>query len=233
MQKEIVPMFYSIENVSTQSEITEHNCELCEEFQSRKCKFIEPQQSRIIYETINFIVLPSLGSFVEGYLLICPKFHIPSFASIELDKLHELKSLISEVKRVVNNNYGSSVIFEHGVTSCGLKAGGCIDHAHLHIVPVDLDITTILESSFQTHVLTDWDRLNEYQNEAYLLAQSPNGRMLITELHNNVPSQFFRRHIASFLEIEERWDWGAYHGATEMIETIQRLRPQFTNNAKN
>ena len=50
------------------------------------------------------------------------------------------KHLKEELKKVFKQYYGKFVFFEHGALSCSAKGGCCSDHAHLHIVAVDIDV---------------------------------------------------------------------------------------------
>ena len=71
--------------------------------------------NQILFETDNFTVKPSLGSFVEGWLLIVPKKHYISLGSMDDPTLFkELNSLINKIGEIVQKEYGDYVIFENG-----------------------------------------------------------------------------------------------------------------------
>jgi ATP adenylyltransferase len=201
-------------------------CELCVEFLSRVCPFLSPPRNRFLFESDDFLVFPSLGSFVEGYLLVCPRSHKPSLAGLDGPSILRLGELLDHTKRIVEAAYGSVIMFEHGMASCERRAGGCIDHAHLHIVPADIDLTTILSQRFPSRQLSDLSDLLRWEERPYLLFQKDD-RRLVCDVPDNLPSQFIRRHIASALDLEDRWDWGAYLGIAEMENTMQKLSKPF------
>lgn len=200
-------------------------CELCREFASERCPFLSPPQSRLICETDSFLVFPTLGAFVEGYLLICPKLHLPSYAWLDANRIEEYRHVLNKVQAAVSSQYGNSILFEHGATSCGGRAGACIDHAHMHLVPTTVDLSQLLEDKFLTTVLNRWEDLSEWRDRPYLLYQSQDDRLMISRVTEDIPSQFMRRHLARNLNIPDLWDWGAYLGLREMERTISKLRP--------
>jgi len=105
--------------------------------------------SRIMHETENFVVLPALGSFVEGYVLIVSKEHYHCAGKLPEKAFNELFGLIKKVKRSILTTYQlGSVVFEHGAISCLNKFGGCIDHAHMHVVPCNSSLLSELRSSY-------------------------------------------------------------------------------------
>jgi diadenosine tetraphosphate (Ap4A) HIT family hydrolase len=201
-------------------------CELCVEFLTRVCPFLSPPRNRFLYESDDFLIFPALGSFVEGYLLICPRSHVPSLAGLERTVIPKFYSLLEETKRIVQATFGSVILFEHGMASCERKAGGCIDHAHLHILPADVELNRFLSGQFPSQRLTEFSELSRWRQRPYLLAQS-RGLATVYDVPDNLASQFLRRHIASELHLEDRWDWGAYLGIAEIENTLKKLSAPF------
>ena len=68
------------------------------------------------------------------------KDHYLSISQLPKEQVEELKIIKEELKKVFEQNYGKSVFYEHGALSCSAKGGCCSDHAHLHIVAVDIDV---------------------------------------------------------------------------------------------
>ena len=100
---------------------------------------ITPQlsiNSRVMYETENYVVIPTIGCFVEGYVLIVSKQHYDCAGQMALSSIEELCQLIWKVVSAIKQTYGlDCIVFEHGAISCTNKFGGCINHAHIHVVP--------------------------------------------------------------------------------------------------
>jgi diadenosine tetraphosphate (Ap4A) HIT family hydrolase len=208
--------------------IVSQDCQICEEFATGTCPVLFPRTNRLLYDSAEFAVFPALGSFVDGYLLICPKAHVTSVASLGEAALGNLGRLLGRVKGIVRKHYTDPVVFEHGMANCHAKAGGCIDHAHLHVVPGRLDLRAILEECFSPQVLQDWQALAQWRGVPYLLAQ-PNDEapVLICTVSDSLPSQFLRRQVAAALGVEEIWNWHDYLGILEIENTLRKLTPAF------
>jgi diadenosine tetraphosphate (Ap4A) HIT family hydrolase len=202
-------------------------CELCEEFATRICPALSRSQSRFLYESSEFLVFPSLGSLAEGHLLLCPRVHVPSCAGLDDHQLRKLQKLLSTVTRIVGHHYAAPVVFEHGMATCWRRAGGCIDHAHLHVVPGPINLLSVLKEHFQTEGLPRWLDLGSWKDRPYLLVQSPDGPAQVCEAPDYLPSQFLRRHAANELGIPELWDWHNHVGAELIEKTLANLGPEF------
>jgi len=181
------------------------------------------QTSRIVMETDNFVVFPTVGCFVEGYLLIVSKEHYSSFACLPATMLEEQTTLIAAVKTRLQDVYGKQVIcFEHGSAFCDVSMGGCVDHAHMHLLPYDCSLTEeILPYALkyrQIHSFSElWPLGNN--NMPYLYWQDIDGLMYVVD-DGFVPSQFFRRIVANHYNMPESWDWRQFPYVDKMIKTI-------------
>ena len=71
-------------------------CDICSELQKdQKAYFYSTYESsisnRIIHETENLHVIPSIGQIVEGYLLIVPKNHYLSIGQMPANLIAEVE----------------------------------------------------------------------------------------------------------------------------------------------
>lgn len=202
-------------------------CQFCDEFKTRTCHALSPPSDRFLFANEDFFVFPTLGSFVAGYLLICPAAHVPSCASLDREMLDKLQKLLGTTRAILRTHYGESVVFEHGLASCDRRAGGCVDHAHLHVVPGSIDLKGFVSQKFAAETLSEWHDLLNWRGRPYLLAENTYGPAVISEVLDNLPSQFLRRHVAHILNVEEHWDWGAYLGFEEIKHTLETLKADF------
>jgi len=102
----------------------EEECTFCNEFVGNLEKTLFYQvignkvRSRILKETNNFVVIPTVGQIIEGYLLIMPKKHYLSVGHLPDSFYPELESLYYETKNILIKYYASPVFFfEHGSVS--------------------------------------------------------------------------------------------------------------------
>src|SRR3989344_6771630 len=116
-------------------------CQYCSEFEIGHLDFNGKNLgNRMLFETDNFVVFPTIGQIVEGYSLIASKLHYTGMGHIPLELHAELESVKNKVRKVLTDNYRNPLFFEHGPASRAKKGGCCIEHAHFHAVPVNLDI---------------------------------------------------------------------------------------------
>ena len=136
--------------------------------------------NRPLFESHNYVVLPSLGALVEGWLLIVPKSHFICVGAISqklVEELHQLKTTLAQLLTPI---YGPLVAFEHGPnrTSCDIGCG--VDHAHLHLVPYTYNLKEAVGRFLPEN--TEWtlagptDCANAFtNNEDYLYFEQPLG----------------------------------------------------------
>ena len=186
-----------------------------------------------LYETENFAVIPSLGSIVEGWLLIIPKKHYLSYGYLSSEELYkELDDLIVYVGSIVKKAYGEFVIFENGAF-CSNKLVGCgVDYAHIHIVPIKDDLIDIIKTRYNKNY--NWEQVKSLDvsstfvknSQPYLYYRNQVGCSYITT-DPNIPSQLFRKAIAYSRGIENEYDW-KYHYFDENIDkTINSYKQLF------
>ncbi|KAA6344188.1 hypothetical protein EZS27_008159 [termite gut metagenome] len=166
-----------------------------------------------LYETENFVVIPSLGSIVEGWLLIVPKKYFISYGYIQLVPLYdELELLIDYIGSFVKKIYGDFVVFENGAY-CQNKLVGCgVDYAHIHIVPTTYNLINIIENEFEIYY--DWKQIDTIKKSAnyicndqpYLYYRSQQNESFITT-NENIPSQLFRKALALAMGVRDEYDW--------------------------
>ena len=183
-------------------------------------------RSRIIGETQNFIVAPTLGAFVEGYVLIVAKHHYPSVSQMPISSIKELRALMNQVKREIRVVYGiGSVCFEHGESLCSRRAGGCISHTHVHVVPCDVPlIERIQQLNLNAIEIPSILALSEYYKQVpYLYFQDITNKKYVFS-GQVYPSQLFRQILASYYNLGDKWDWRQFQFEENIKKTIERLR---------
>lgn len=200
-------------------------------------KVIAPEsgiESRIVYETEHFAVVPTLGALVEGYLLVISKAHYESVRQIPEELFPEFDETVYKVKSVIRSVYQKNVVcFEHGAASCSDKFGGCIDHAHLHVVPCGETLSAaIQELGMELHPISSLDALLDAvdKKQPYLYWEdSDESKYVIRD--GFIPSQFFRKIVADYYSIAEQWDWRQELNLTNLLKTYQALLPRFAEMA--
>lgn len=185
--------------------------------------------NKILFESENFIVIPTLGSLVEGWLLIVPKNEYLSLQCIDNDLLlSELEVLSHSVGELMVKEFGCVTMFEHGAVQPKSTVGCGVDFAHLHLVPINFDLIQGVEKFLD--IKYNWKKVsglkdaiqNSEKGIEYLFLSDYLGNSFITQ-SGKIQSQLFRKVIACFLEMPEKFDWKTFHEIEIVSKTISRF----------
>lgn len=193
---------------------------------------VEPW-NKVTYETSSFVISPTAGALIEGWVLIISKRHVPAMGALIERELCELNGLIIRTKNVMESTYGSVVIFEHGPACEGTTFGCGIDHAHFHVVPLRIALAPLIEKELGSPVkwetITDLRDLSKIhlKKASYLyILENDTDQGRVTCLCN-IPSQFMRRIIANSLGAPHLYDYRKYKFRQNAIATLHRLEAAY------
>jgi ATP adenylyltransferase len=181
-------------------------------------------------ESASFVALPTIGAIVPGWILIAPKTHCLALAALDDETLRELWHFESEVRSLVEYEFGEVAIFEHGPSKPSSLVGCGVDHAHLHIVPIQLDLlaeASRLYPHIKWEAIDDLSAASEHHKagRSYLYFRQPNVRNehFLATSSDGFSSQLFRRVIANGAGLHDQWDWKAFPQVNNMEATCKRM----------
>ncbi len=182
---------------------------------------------RCIFETENFVCAPSIGSFVEGYLLIIPKKHFLSFLAIPESYMTELLSIIHAISIFYKCIYCKElIIYEHGSVNTQNIGGMSVAHAHLHCVPCSERIITKCPEfeflKFQSFFEVV-DYYSSHQDLPYLLLKDIDDNFYFS-ISDEIPSQYFRKQVCNVCGVPGTWDWKQYPYVSYAKSTIENAK---------
>lgn len=186
-----------------------------------------------LLESENFLVVPSLGSLVEGWTLMLPKQHYLCFGALssELDK--EAEKLQSEVKRLLRSKFAEPlVVFEHGPSATKHGTGCGVDHAHRHIVPISCDLQALSASLLPMGA--EWVPAGQeacvaaYHSGLDYLFLKQEGKQSVLSVSADFGSQVFRKAIAIYLGKPDEFNWREYPRHETAFRTSAILRSNST-----
>ena len=201
-------------------------CELCYENLIK-----EEGIDRKIVHTENFCAFVTKGPLALGHLLIATREHYLSMATIPKENFSELRLLREDLGMKLTEafHFPQTILFEHGPSKYNLKGGCCIDHAHMHIMPIHLPSTRVVRKIKES--LGNYKTFESYQELSNLADEETaysffefDGTKYFFEIKTPMPSQFVRRIIGKYVGREYTWDWRQNLRIEDMIETIQRLK---------
>lgn len=190
------------------------------------------REERILHRTSNFFVTPALGQIgIEGYLLICANEHFRGIGDMPATLDSELEALVDKARSVIAAHYSPDIIaFEHGPRLGCHKGGGCLEHAHLHLVPTAVDLFTFLKGKgLEPKFVSGFNKLREIvsrKQSSYLFVETWERAQYVVEVTIPLPSQYLRQIIAT-AEGKKEWDWRQYPDRETFERTLTRLRGKF------
>ncbi len=195
--------------------------------------FENKKYNKPILESENFLVIPSLGSLVEGWLLIVPKKFYLNFSQLPEPDFQELEILFSRLGEYFLPIFQKDqfVVFEHGPTLENSVAGCGVDYAHLHWIPIHFDllkgVNTFLNLDYIWQVIPSLKGIgdNNLNNEDYLYLRDQKGVHHLT-CQKEIPSQTFRKVIAHYLNTPESFDWKLNFGMENIQSVYDKLKSQ-------
>lgn len=167
-------------------------------------------EDEIIDESENFYAKAALGHFVFGYTLIISKEHFHSFAYLPEHLFPELEAFRDNVLDKLHDLCQHPITsMEHGAMNRCQRGGSCIDHAHLHLMPLAADLYPILRERFPFGELGPFSELRRFKDAhiPYLYYQREGLRSHVVPLAQDVPTQTLRRIACQSLGTPELWDW--------------------------
>ncbi len=169
---------------------------------------------RTIYRSKNFVVMPTIGEFIKGYLLIIPIQHVMSIAELSEDLKFEFFRVLNDVTEILKLTYPikNVLVWENGTGNGGIgKAKTSIVHSHVHIAPSNLTAGKIQEISGFPLTKISFDEWSSYGKNSYLIVKEIIGNAW-WYINDNpdlyIPRQYVRQLIAEEYDFSgDTWNW--------------------------
>lgn len=194
-----------------------------------KCTFCDyADQKSVVAESENFYAIPSFGQISDGgHMLVIPKKHYVCLGAMEDKHFPELEQFTGNLKKAITDVYGKPISFEHGIL------GQSIPHAHLQMMPTDVDLFKRINRDFRMYrKLSSIRELRDLHRTkgVYLYYQNTADEMFGFML-DSFP-QYFRIIAAEAIGKPQRGNWREWRADVEreklddllFAETIKKLR---------
>ncbi len=172
------------------------------------------------------VTMPSVGALVEGHVLVCPCEHARSVAAADDAAVGDVEVLAAETRWRLEQRTTLPVHgFEHGSGDNGLRVACSIEHAHLHLLPADVEIRPRLRQ------LCEWQPIEPgieplraaADGREYLLYEAPDGERWLSPTEVGFPSQLLRQVFAAALGREDEWNWREHPARSRVAATVDLL----------
>lgn len=190
-----------------------------------ECKFCNLDRSQIINtvfeETDHFIVIPALGDFVGGYILIVSKKHLYNMNELSDIEKEEYFCLIQKYREMFMNIYGKyPIVFEHGSMSGKLSASSVV-HAHTHVVNYQFYDENAFIDQLNFECIDFFQHISCDQSYIFYLS---NDNCMYVSYHYPLVSQLVRILIAQDMGLSEQYDWKLYDYQDHVLDTIDKIK---------
>jgi len=184
---------------------------------------VTPEES-IIYEDEHIFVTPDIAPVCDGHFLIVSKEHVNSFGNAN----DLIFASLEKAKEYMKNHvfFGNRVLFfEHGAV-LGQTAGACIDHAHMHVIPLPqgMDIEKYI-SEYIPYEKSEADRKSlvtcAEEKQPYMFYEISGEKPWYYSVHHSIPHQFFRRIVCGHFSVTG-FRWREHYDKLESKESLQR-----------
>lgn len=198
-------------------------------------------REKVLYESDNFFVIPTIGQMgIEGYLLLCSKEHFIGVGDVPAQYESELEEVLKTTRGVLSEHYNSDVlVFEHGPRIGCHRGGGCLDHSHLHILPISINLIESMAlnllNALQVKDYSKIERIDSFgrlrdlyssQEASYMFVESCDLKRYVTEVNFVIPSQYLRQIIALNIGATD-WDWRSNPDHETVDRTVNNLQNRF------
>jgi ATP adenylyltransferase len=173
---------------------------------------------------LDAVVVASLGSIVPGWTLSVPRRQSTNFAALD----ETAREALSDLRRYVEGRLraafpGTVYEFEHGPARPGGTLGCGVDQAHLHIVPLIVNLVEKVRSipgaliNIPPGVPDAWTLVPN--DVDYLLVRNTETKLGAIVLPSTLRSQAIRQIIADGIGSSDAWDYREAAGLKHATRT--------------
>lgn len=156
------------------------------------CK-ISSENTHKIYQTKNFYLITDGAPLGSGHLLLIPKEHLSCFGALSEKFNEEFSLLQKKVISFLEDNFGRTILFEHGVF------GQTVHHAHLHFLPTEKKVLPFAQKKYEIKKIKSFWTLKDVlkKDKGYLFFQEDKSNYIIKI--KNPPAGFFHTYLLTEL----------------------------------
>jgi diadenosine tetraphosphate (Ap4A) HIT family hydrolase len=187
--------------------------------------------NEVLYSGRFHYVICGLGAWVPGYILLVTHCHFDNFSLAPDESQSEFHSLLSNIEQLFLSEFGEVTIFEHGAIGGKQRAGGCINHAHVHFIARNVDLCRDLRQQFRPIVIPNSGSSTRHLprlKTPYLYVKQKDEKAQAFLVDRPLATQFLRQKVASKIRMDEYWDYKLYPFNENIIKTIGILRGRIT-----
>lgn len=163
--------------------------------------------TEVIAVSNEFMLIHDAAPVDIGHVLLITKSHVKSFLRYWNEKNLELARFIVAVENeLLSTKSRRLVVFEHGMGDNCPTDRQCVEHAHLHLLPLDCELVGDLsELGVEFKELQFGELFPNVEDSQYLFLRDTDGSRYIA-IDESFPKQALRRVMAKRLN-EKFFSW--------------------------
>ena len=185
------------------------------------------KHDQVLLDQDEWVVVPTLGAIVRGWVLAVPRQHVLSFRDWAQVGGQSAHSILAKIQLELGIQPDELIWFEHGSSKEDTLVGCGLDHAHLHILIkpvfsfdafVHLAVSSFTGTWCATPATESYSAIKDTK-ASYFVAGS--GDRAISAIGvESAGSQYFRRIVAALIDAPSEWDYRRYAHVQNVEETI-------------
>lgn len=214
--------------------MAQDNCAFCAEIATGRLRdpildlLGAPSFDRVVTTAPGFIVVPSLGPLNDGHILLVSTDHVACWRDANRDlRARALEAALYLADRVSEAFHCPILVFENGVARTRTQSDdSCIDHLHIHILPLSETQIQAVVASLPTEDMIKPENVVEVHLDAsldYIIVGRAGERMKVLQA-KSIERQLVRRQIASLLGSPDRWNWRDFPQLDRVHKMVSALR---------
>lgn len=210
------------------------HCQLCEAIRSGTSPSFrrimgDSSTQEIVADWGDKLLLLDIAPVRPGHSIIVSRQHHTSFIEDWSHGGSDLLSFVLEVESVVETVTGEAlVVVEHGTGRDAETGAGCVEHAHLHMIPSQAPVVdSFLKLGIPLEPLDDVRWIGSVgNNEHYLYLRDTDGRQYAA-MARVIASQLVRRVVAE-RHGAANWNWRDFVDLAQPLQTHRLIRESAT-----
>ena len=206
---------------------SEHlECAYCQTFLNKNYLPQNPWDY-VIESGTNYVIVPSKGALLSGWLLVVGTKHHLSRASMTLHEFAAFEVGIQQACAIVQAKFGPATLFESGPSYKGTSIGCGIDHVHVHVLPLQFSLGEATRRIFTDINWVSCKGFRQLQDlhtlgKPYYYIKEPDRDPLYT-IPTVRTSQLLRKVIAAETGQTDLWDYSRYCGKSNARQTLKAV----------
>jgi hypothetical protein len=184
---------------------------------------------RPLLTTSKWIVAPTLGAIIPGWLLAIPRRPVLNFKQWAAIEGERPESILEHLRQHLGLSSQEIIWFEHGPAHNGTVVGCGLDHAHIHVLLRPTFAFESFEATARSLANLNWQQSRAHDvyarlsdNQSYLIVGSADSSLTALDVEQ-AGSQFFRRVVSKLAE-ETAWDYRNHPHSNNIAATISTFR---------